>query len=570
MTPHAHVRNIGEEYVFRWKKIIKMSTNVEKTLSNTERSGTPITNATGERRSSRPSRNTSGSGSSKSRTTSSNSARNEPFTRRPSALGERHEIRRSSSFLQRVGLRQQQGIPIRSPTGAMRHISGLTIRPLEKQAQIVPEDEQWHIMDIFELFSNLKSCEGGLTSEEANASLAKHGLNQITPPKQSSVLIKFLISLVSGFQLMMNVGAVLCFIVYGISEGTDVQTLALGIILILVVLITSFFQIYQEGKADKIMQELRNLTADQVWVYRDNNLIQIPSESLAVGDIVQVKSGEKVPADIRILTAIDLKVNNAALTGENIDIKLGSLPNHEQLYEAKNIARSGCSFTSGHGTAIVFATGDNTFFGKIAKSMIEVERPETLMKQEIERLIKALSVWAVFLGITFGALALGFGVHWIGAVTFAIAIIIANVPEGLLSQLVLTLSVTALKLRKHGVLVTNLEIIETLGAVSVICSDKTGTLTANRMTVSHVVYDGIIHTTTNTSNLESDTFPLVNEKDTEFIDLQRIIMLNTDAVFVQSNEEESDVLKRKVKGDASETALIRFIQPFRDIAHARQ
>ena len=167
-------------------------------------------------------------------------------------------------------------------------------------------------------------------------------------------------------------------------------------------------------------------------------------------------------------------MNNASLTGENVDIKLGPLANHKELYEAKNIARSGCNFTSGTGVCIVFSTGDNTFFGSIAKSTTQIERPPTLMKLEIERLIKYMAVFAFSLGIAFFLLALFNGYTWVEAVIFMIGIIVANVPEGLLPQMTVALTLTAQRMLKIGVLVSNLEIIESLGAVTIICSDKTG------------------------------------------------------------------------------------------------
>jgi sodium/potassium-transporting ATPase subunit alpha len=180
--------------------------------------------------------------------------------------------------------------------------------------------------------------------------LLVHGKNMITPPPQTHWLIKILMLLVGGFQLMMFGGGILCFIVYAISKGEDIQFLALGIVLIVVVLISAAFQYYQEGKADKIMESLRQLTAENVFVVRDGEVKQVPTAELV--------PGEKVPADIRVISSADLKVNNAPLTGENVDIKLGPNANHKELYEAKNIARSGCNFTSGNGIAVVFLTGD--------------------------------------------------------------------------------------------------------------------------------------------------------------------------------------------------------------------
>ena len=264
-----------------------------------------------------------------------------------------------------------------------------------------------------------------------------------------------------------------------------------------------------------------------------------------------------------------LKVNNASLTGENVDIKLGTEPNHEKLYEAANVARSGCNFTNGTAVCVCFLTGDNTFFGKIAEATTKIERPDTLIKHEIHRLIHFMAVIAFSLGIAFFILALVKGYSWITAVSFAIAIIVANVPEGLLPQMTVALTLTAQRMLRLGVLVSNLEIIETLGAVNVICSDKTGTLTCNRMTVSHVMYNLRIHTTPITTDLPGDKFALYDTKDKTFESLQRVATLNTEAIFLEDAAAVPDVLKRKTRGDASESAIIKFVQPFRDVVEYR-
>ena len=429
----------------------------------------------------------------------------------------------------------------------------------------------WHTMSEQDLYEHLNTKDTGLTSDEAAKLLLEYGLNRITPPKVTHWFVKFLLSLVGGFQGMLWVGSVLCFVVYGISKGKDIQTLALAIVLIAVVLVTCIFQAIQEGKSDKVMAALKALSASTVFVYRDGELIQKPAEELVPGDIIKVTGGEKVPADVRVLQASDLKVNNASLTGENVDIKLGAEPNATELYEAKNVARSGCNFTSGTAVCVVFATGDNTFFGAIAKSTTTIKRPPSLLTHEIHRLICIMAIVAFTLGIAFFVLALFNGYTWIEAIVFMIGIVVANVPEGLLPQITVALTLTSQRMLKLGVLVSNLDIIETLGAVDIICSDKTGTLTCNRMTVSHVVYGKKIHITPMSPTLEGDTFEIFDPNNPDFQALQRIATLNTDAIFLQSKENlEKEVLQRETKGDASESAIIKFVEPIRPIGDYRR
>jgi len=431
--------------------------------------------------------------------------------------------------------------------------------------------QDWHIMTEQELFSSLRTRSGGLTTAEAQKKLAEFGKNQITPPPQIHWFVKFLWTLVGGFQMMLWIGAALCFVVFGITKGKDTQTFALAIVLIAVILITCIFQSYQEGKSDKVMAALKAMSPSFVYAFRDGNLQQIDACDLVPGDVVKVLGGEKVPADVRILSSADLKVNNASLTGENVDIKLSNEAKSDMLYEAKNVARSGCNFTAGNGFAIVFATGDNTFFGAIAKATTQIKAPETLMKREIRRFIHIMAGVAITLGIVFFILAKTNGYSYLEATVFCIGIIVANVPEGLLPQMTVALSLTARRLFKRGLLVSNLEIIETLGAVSVICSDKTGTLTCNRMSVSHVVYNNTITTTPITPNQAGDTFNQFQQSDPNFRALQTIATLNTDATFLDSPENlaETDVLKKTTVGDASESAIIKFVDPLRSITEFR-
>ena len=498
----------------------------------------------------------------------------------PKTVGSQNTIQRDKSKYHQKSIQQLQDelrkrSSIHLSLGAWKVVDGKPVAP-DEGGKKADEDENlefdikddrkgdipWHLLPVKRLFKELGTSMDGITSEEHLIRIEKYGLNKITPGKDTHWFIKFLKNLVSGFQMMLWVGAVLCFIVYGLSKGTDIQTLALAIVLVLVVFVTTIFQSYQEGKSAQVVAALRALSPVNVYAFRDGNLVEINAEQLVPGDIVSVKAGEKVPADLRVISATELKVNNASLTGENVDIKLNPLAHHKDLYEAKNIARSGCLFTAGNGLCAVFATGDSTFFGAIAKSTITIERPETTMKREIHRLLKFMSIVAIVLGVAFLILALTSGYTAIEAIVFCIGIIVANVPEGLLPQMTVALTLTAKRMLRKDVLVNNLEIIETLGATTVICSDKTGTLTCNRMTVSHVVYDKEIHKTPISPTLDGDTFTDYEAKDEHFIALQRIATLNCDAIFLS---EESDTLKRATKGDASEGALIKFVQPIHDI-----
>eukprot|EP00331_Platyophrya_macrostoma_P012587 CAMPEP_0176430802 /NCGR_PEP_ID=MMETSP0127-20121128/14454_1 /TAXON_ID=938130 /ORGANISM="Platyophrya macrostoma, Strain WH" /LENGTH=1107 /DNA_ID=CAMNT_0017812729 /DNA_START=26 /DNA_END=3349 /DNA_ORIENTATION=+ len=459
-------------------------------------------------------------------------------------------------------------LPPRSPTaGAVRQHSGLSRRKIsavkvkeaEKEAEVTGEN--WHKLTPEQIFSHFQTSTGGLTPEQAENQLKVHGLNKITEPPHESMLMKFIRNCTGGFSIMLFAASILAYVIFAIEKSQqdlfDIQTLALACVLLVVIFVTAGMTTYQEGQAESVMDSLMSMAAEESYVFRGGQMQKLASELLVPGDIVKVGVGEKVPADLRILEASELKVNNAPLTGENVDIKLGPDPHHDALFEARNIARSGCAFTSGSGLAVVFATGDNTFLGKIAIMTTSAETPDTLLQREIRRLILFMSIIAVILSAVILGVSLGQGDEWYIAIVYVIGVVIANVPEGLLPQITVALTLTAKRMLERGVLVSNMEIIETLGAVTVICSDKTGTITCNRMTVSHLYFGGALHKSHWTPGGADSPLPMFDEHSPSFKRLQQVGTLNTDAVFMTF---EDDVLARQARGDASETALIKFFE----------
>jgi len=225
-------------------------------------------------------------------------------------------------------------------------------------------------------------------------------------------------------------------------------------------------------------------------VIREGKSTQVDAKLIVPGDIVQVKTGENIPCDIVICKSNEMKVNNASLTGESEDIQIDpdSAP-CKNIFESKNVAFFGTQCTAGEGTGICFKTGDNTVIGQIANLASSAEAAETPLSIEIERFIKIISAVAFTLGIVFFIFGLIYEYGFITNLVFMIGIIVANVPEGLLATVTVSLALTAQRMAGKYVLVKNLESVETLGSTSCICSDKTGTLTQNRMTVSHMYYD---------------------------------------------------------------------------------
>lgn len=204
------------------------------------------------------------------------------------------------------------------------------------------------------------------------------------------------------------------------------------------------------------------------------------------GDLIQIKGGDNIPADVVLIMANEMKVNNASLTGESEDLLRVVDSKLKNVFESPNVAFFGTMCTAGVGEGIVFRTGDSTVIGRIANLATVAETSQTPIAIEIEMFIKIITYIAVALGVLFLILGFAFGYGLVKNIVFCIGIIVANVPEGLLVTVTVSLSITAKRMHKKFVLVKNLEAVETLGSTTCICSDKTGTLTQNRMTVSQV------------------------------------------------------------------------------------
>uniref|UniRef100_A0A8D0HHF6 Sodium/potassium-transporting ATPase subunit alpha n=1 Tax=Sphenodon punctatus TaxID=8508 RepID=A0A8D0HHF6_SPHPU len=378
-----------------------------------------------------------------------------------------------------------------------------------------------HKMSIEEVCRKYNTdCVQGLTHSKAQEILTRDGPNALTPPPTTPEWVKFCRQLFGGFSILLWIGAILCFLAYGIQAGTEDEpagdNLYLGIVLAAVVIITGCFSYYQEAKSSKIMESFKNMVPQQALVIREGEKMQLNAEEVVVGDLVEVKGGDRVPADLRIISA------------------------------------HGCKTARG----VVVATGDRTVMGRIATLASGLEVGKTPIAVEIEHFIQLITGVAVFLGVSFFVLSLILGYSWLEAVIFLIGIIVANVPEGLLATVTVCLTLTAKRMARKNCLVKNLEAVETLGSTSTICSDKTGTLTQNRMTVAHMWFDNQIHEADTTEDQSGTAF---DKSSSTWVALSQIAGLCNRAVF-KGGQENVPILKRDVAGDASESALLKCIE----------
>merc|ERR1712158_321994 len=402
------------------------------------------------------------------------------------------------------------------------------------------------------------SIEQGLSDQPAAKGLAEHGRNELTPPPTTPEWVKFCQCLFSGFAMLLWLGAILCFLAYGIQasayEEPPDDNLYLGVVLSAVVTVTGIFSYYQESKSAKIMEGFKNLVPQYALVRRNNGeKLTIPADTLTLGDIVEIKFGDRCPADLRILEARSFKVDNSSLTGESEPQARNNEFTHENPLETKNLAFFSTNAVEGTATGVVVNIGDNTVMGRIANLASGLETGDTPIAKEIAHFIHLITAVAVFLGVSFFIIAFILGYHWLDAVIFLIGIIVANVPEGLLATVTVCLTLTAKRMASKNCLVKNLEAVETLGSTSTICSDKTGTLTQNRMTVAHMWFDNKI---VEADTSEDQSGVSMNKHAPGWKALSTIAGLCNRAEF-KPGQESIPILKREVNGDAPEAALLK-------------
>merc|ERR1712223_1462670 len=363
--------------------------------------------------------------------------------------------------------------------------------------------------------------------------------------------------LFSGFAMLLWFGAILCFLAYGIQasayEEPPDDNLYLGIVLSAVVTVTGIFSYYQEAKSAKIMESFKNLVPQYAVVRRNGEKITVKAAELTLGDIVEIKFGDRVPADIRVSEDRQLHVDNSCLTGESEPQTRTPEFTNENPLETRNLAFFSTNAVEGTCVGMVVNIGDNTVMGRIAGLASGLEGGQTPIAKEIEHFIHIITAVAVFLGDSFFIIAFILGYNWFDAAIFLIEIIVANVPEGLLATVTVCLTLTAKRMASKNCLVKNLEAVETLGSTSTICSDKTGTLTQNRMTVAHMWFDNAIH---EADTSEDQSGVSMNKNAVGWKILSRVAALCNRAEF-KPGQDSIPILKREVNGDASEAALLK-------------
>lgn len=335
--------------------------------------------------------------------------------------------------------------------------------------------------------------------------------------------------------------------------------LYLGIVLASVVLISGIFSYYQEAKSDRIMDSFKKMVPQYAQVIRDGAPSPVNVTDLAVGDVVELKYGDRIPADIRLIQSQGLKVDNSCLTGESEPQSRSVDCTHDSPLETKNLVFFSTNAIEGTGKGVVINVGDGTLMGRIAGLATRLETNQTPISKEMDHFVHIISSVAVFFGVLFFIISVCMGYSWLDSSVFLIGIIVANVPEGLLATVTVCLALTAKRMASKNCLVKHLEAVETLGSVNTICSDKTGTLTQNKMTTSHMWYNGKIHKVQIPGEILPENCNKIIVQDPGFIGLSTVARLCSRAHFKSGQVGIQDSLK-EVIGDATESAILRCME----------
>ena len=339
----------------------------------------------------------------------------------------------------------------------------------------------WHSLDQNDVLNKLNSSEDGLSSEEAEARLKKYGPNKLQEEKKKSLIVRFL----------MQFNNLLIYVLLAAAVVTALLDHTIDTVVILsVVVINAIIGFIQENRAQNAMDAIKKMLAFQATVLRDGSKQKIDSQSLVIGDIVFMKPGDRVLADIRLLEAHGFSAQEAPLTGESVAVEKSSkkVASDAIIADRSSMVFAGTTIAGGQAKGVVIATANNTELGRISKMLSSVEVLTTPLVEQMDKFAKYLT----FFILSFSLLIFLIG-HFVKGLPFneafmaVIGLFVAAIPEGLPAVLTITLAVGIQAMAKRNAIVRQLPAIETIGSVSIICSDKTGTLTQNEMMVSSVV-----------------------------------------------------------------------------------
>ena len=331
-------------------------------------------------------------------------------------------------------------------------------------------------LSVKDALASLNSQRQGLSSAEASRRLREYGLNRVEEVVRESSILRFLKEFTHFFALILWLASALAFMAEWIEPGQGMAKV--GYALIAVIVISGLFSYWQEFRIERTIAALQELLPQQAEVLRDGRVIRLRADEIVPGDVLMLEQGNNIPADCRLIEAFGVRVNNSTVTGESLaKLRTAEPSDCQETLHAENILLAGTSLVSGEATAVVFATGIHTEFGKIAHLAQTGHAEVSPLRRQVAYLSHLIGILSVIIGITFFVISRLIGVPFWQGFSFAIGIIVAMVPEGLLPTLTLPLVLATQRMAKRHVLIRYLPSVETLGSTTVICTDKTVTLT---------------------------------------------------------------------------------------------
>ena len=390
-----------------------------------------------------------------------------------------------------------------------------------------------YLQSVEDVFKEVQSSPSGLSSQEAASRLEKYGANTLQEGKKKSLLEKFVDQFKDFMILVLLVAAVVSMFAHqGDPDPTD------AIIILAVVLLNAVLGVFQESKAEEAIEALKKMASPVASVLRDGHVEHIKGEDIVVGDVVILEAGDVVPADMRLFEVNTVKIEESALTGESVPVdKDLVIPAGDEvgIGDRTNMAFSSTNVTYGRAVGVVTSTGMNTEVGKIANMLANTEEGKTPLQENQDALGKWLTIMILVIAVIIFLVGMLRGNEWTHMLLTAIAIAVAAIPEGLPAISTIILALGTKKMAQRNAIVRKLPAVETLGGVEIICSDKTGTLTLNQMTVEKMVYDNEIHDAS--EEISKDNIAL------------RVMNLANDTKISQDNS---------LLGDPTETAMVQY------------
>ena len=405
------------------------------------------------------------------------------------------------------------------------------------------QTKNWHNLSVKDVLYNLKSSHNGLASDKAKRRLKKYGKNILPTKKKFTTLVIFINQFKSPLVYILLIAALISFV---LGEMIDAY------VILFAVFLNTIVGFIQESKAENSLAKLKEMVHHKSYVIRDGIEKEINSEDIVIGDVVVLRAGDRIPADGRVIEAHELDIDESSLTGESVPVtKVSNIQDKQGFEQSKsNMAYMGTAISRGRGVIVVTSTGIETKFGQIAQLLKETEDEDTPLQKQLTNFSKLFGILTFFIVIVILIIGLFRGVPFEEIFLIAIAVAVAAIPEGLLVAVTVVLAIGMQRILKKGSLVRKLVAAETLGSTTVICTDKTGTLTEGKMQVDHIITMSSVFSIA--KNLKNKVIEEEKHKLAHIIAVKIGIICNN--AIVENAHETFE--KWKIHGDYTEKALL--------------